>query len=167
MANTAKPAASSAAEPTAAATAVTALTAQADQAIGFAKNSLEQVTAKSREAMEQGLKAMDTVTSMSNGNVDALLESSRAASGAFQSIAEEVAQYSKQSVERTTAAVRAMADAKTVPELIQVQSDFARTEFAAAIAETTRLAQTVFATMTAIAAPLQSRVMAVVPTKEA
>lgn len=169
MANTAIPAdpSSPKAEPTAATTAVATMVAQADQAISYAKNSLEQVTAKSREAMQQGLTAIDSVSSITSGNIDALLESSRAASGAFQSFAEGAAQYSKHSIERTASAARAMADAKTLPDVMQVQSDFARSEYAAFIAETNRLVQTVFATMTTIVAPLQSRVIAAVQTTDA
>ncbi|WP_374140235.1 phasin family protein [Sphingomonas sp.] len=168
MVTTSKTAAPSAltAEPTAATAAVATMAAQTDQAISVAKTSFGQASAKSREAMEEGLKVMDSMTTISHGNVDAFLESSRAASGAFQSIAEEAAQYSKKSAERTAIAVRSMAEAKTVSELMQVQSDFARAEFTTAIAGTTRLVQTVFATMTAIVAPLQSRAMAAVQTKD-
>lgn len=169
MANNTKAAAPTApmTAPTAATTPVTTMAAQTEAAISFAKNSFEQVAAKSREAMEQGLKAIDSMNTMSRGNVEALLESSRAASGGFQSIAQEVAQYSKQSLDRTTAAVRSMGLAKTAPELMQMQSDFARAELATTIAETTRLSQAMFATMTAIFEPLQKHAMAAAQTKDA
>lgn len=154
------------AEMTPAATPVAMMTAQTEQAISFAKNSFEQIAAKSREAIEQSLKTVDVVTAMGRGNVDALLESSRAASGGFQAIAQDVAQFSKHSVERTTAAARSLTLAKTVPELMQLQSDFARTEFATAIAEATRLSQAMFETMTAIFEPLQKQAMAAAQIKD-
>ncbi len=169
MANNAKTAAP--AEPTAQPTAVAMMTPQSEQAITFAKNQLDVASTKSREAMQVGLKAFDAVTTMSRGNVDALLQSSRVASGAFNAIAKEFADYSKQSVERAASAAQSLTSAKTVPELMQMQSEFARVEFATAIAEATRLSQAMVATMTAIVEPLQQQVKAAaqieVPSKDA
>ena len=165
MANTAKPVALpiSAAEPTSSAT----IAVQTGQAIGFAKSRVEEMSTKSREAMEMGLKSVDAVATMSRGNVDAIVEASRVAAGAFEAISKEVADYSKQRVERTTSAARAMTQAQSLPELLQLQGDFARAEFAAAIAETTRLSQTVFATLGAIFEPLQQQAMAAAQSKDA
>lgn len=133
------------------------MTAQAEQAIAMAKASFEQIAVRSREAMEQGLKSVNAITEMSRGNVDALLESSRAASGGLQAMATEVAEYAKHSFERTTAAARTISHAKTAPELMDLQRDFARTEFANAVAEYSKLSQTLFQTMTAMFEPLQKQ----------
>ena len=139
MANTTK--AASPAEPTTQPTPVAMMTASTEQAMTIAKARFEDVAAKSREAMELGLKAVDVAAATSRGNVDALLESSRMASGALEAIARDVADYAKQRADRTTAAARALTEAKSVPELVQMQGDFARAEFAAAIGETARLSQ--------------------------
>jgi hypothetical protein len=72
-------------------------------------------------------------------------------------IAQEVADYGKQTFERTTAAGQTMARARTAPELIQLQTEFARTEFTTAIAEYSKLSQTMFQTMTAMFEPLQKQ----------
>jgi hypothetical protein len=133
------------------------MTAQTEQAITMAKASFEQVATKSREAMAQNLKTVDVITEMTRGNFDALLESSRLASGGFQAIAQEVADHSKQSLARTTAAAQALAKARTAPELMKLQSEFARAEFSTAIAEVTKLSQEMFKTMTAIFEPLQKQ----------
>ena len=142
------------------------MTAQTEQAITMAKASFEQIATKSREAMEQSMKTVGVVTEMTRGNVDALLESSRAAAGGMQVIAQEVADYGKQTFERTTAAGRTMALARTAPELIQLQSEFARTEFTTAIAEYSKLSQTMFQTMTAMFEPLQKQAITAAQIKD-
>ncbi len=169
MANTTK--AASPAEPTTQPTPVAMMTASTEQAMTIAKARFEDVAAKSREAMELGLKAVDVAAATSRSNVDALLESSRMASGALEAIARDVADYAKQRADRTTAAARALTEAKSVPELMQMQGDFARAEFAATIAESTRLSQAMFAAVGAMFAPLQQQAMAaaqaVDPSKDA
>ncbi len=142
------------------------MTAQTEQAITMAKANFEQVATKSREAMEQSIKTVNVVTEMARGNVDALLESSRAAAGGMQVIAQEVADYSKQSFERTTKAGRTMALARTAPELAQLQSEFARTEFTTAIAEYSKLSQTMFQTITAMFEPLQKQAITAAQIKD-
>lgn len=152
--------------PTAQPTPVAMLTTSAEQAMTIAKTRFEDIATKSREAMELGMKAVDVAATRSRGNVDVLLESSRVASGAFEAIAKEVAEYFKQRVERTTSAARALTQAKSVPELVQMQGDFARAEFAAAISETTRFSQAMFAAVSAIFAPLQQQAMAAAQTAD-
>jgi phasin family protein len=142
------------------------MTAQTEQAITMAKASFDQIAARSREAMEQSMKTVNVVTEMTRGNVDALLESSRVASGAFQEIAKDVVAYSNQSLERTASAVRTMSHAKTAPELMKLQSEFARAEFSTAISEVTKLSQLMFQTMTAIFEPLQKQAITAAQIKD-
>ncbi len=164
MANNAK--ADTPAEPATQPTPVAMMTASSEQAMTIAKARFDDIATKSREAMEMGLKAVDVAAATSRGNVDALLESSRMASGALEAIARDVADYAKQRADRTTAAARALTEAKSVPELVQMQGDFARAEFAAAIGETARLSQAMFAAMGGIFAPLQQQALAAAKSME-
>ena len=134
-----------------------AKTLNTELAIAQAKEAFDHVAAKSREAMEQGLKSVDTMTAMTRGNADALIESSRIATGGLQAIAQDVADFSKQSLERTASAAQTLASAKTMPELAQLQSEFAQTQFKIAVDEFNKLSQTMFQTMTEIFEPLQRR----------
>jgi phasin family protein len=135
------------------------MTAQTEQAITMARDSFEQIATRSREAMEQGMKTVNVITEMTRGNVEAFLESSRAASNGLQVIAQEVTEFTKDSMERTASAARALTQARTAPELIKLQSEFARAEFATAVAEYTKLSQTLFQTMSAIFEPLQKQAL--------
>lgn len=142
------------------------MTAQTEQAIAMAKTSFEQIATQSREAMEQSLKTVNIITEMTRGNVDAFLESSRAASNGLQAIAQEVTEHTKESMERTASVARALTHAKTGPELMKLQSDFARAEFATAIAEFSKLSQTLFQAMTAIFEPLQRQAVTAAQIKD-
>ena len=150
----------------AAAGAAAMMTAQTEQAIAMAKASFEQVAIKSREALAQNLKTVDVITDMTRGNFDALLESTRVASSGFQVIAQDVAAFSKYSMERTTAAAKALSQAKTAPELMQLQGEFARAEFGTAIAEMTKLSQAMFTTMMAVFEPLQKQAVTAAQIKD-
>jgi hypothetical protein len=130
---------------------------QTEQAIVLAKANFEYIAHKSREAMEQSIQTANFLAIMTRGNVDALLASSRVATGSLQSMANEVADYSKTTLERTTAAARALQQAKSATELMELQSAFARTEFTSAISEVLKLSEAMFQTMTAVFEPLQKQ----------
>lgn len=142
------------------------MTALTEQSIKQAKANFDQIAIKSREAMEQNIKAVNAVTTMTRGNVEAFLESSRVASGGLQGIAQEVADYSKRALERTASAARSLTQAKTAPELTQIQNEFARAEFDNAVAEIARVSEAMFKTMTAIFEPLQKQAMAAAQIKD-
>lgn len=133
------------------------MTLQSEHAISMAKEGFEQMSKLSQQAMEQGLNSVNAITEMSRGNVDALLASSRAATGGLQAIAAEVAEFSKRSFDRTTSAAQDLGRARTAPDVMKLQTAFAKNEFASAIAEYSKLSQTMFATMSAMFEPLQKR----------
>jgi phasin family protein len=142
------------------ASSATMITTQTEQAIAMAKANFEQIASKSREAMEQSIQTVDFLTIMTRGNVDALLESSRVAAGSLQNIAHEVADYSKTSFDRTTSAARAISQATTPTELMQLQNEFAQAEFSNSIAQVSKLSEAMFKTMADIFDPLQKQAVA-------
>lgn len=135
-----------------------AIKSGAENAMSQGKAALEQVTAKSKEAIETGMKSIDEVTTMARANVEALLASTRAATSGLESIAHMVADFSRKSFEETTAAARAMATVKTPNELMQLQNDFAKTQFDAAITEMSKLSETLVKLAGEVFEPVQNRV---------
>jgi hypothetical protein len=133
-----------------------ALSAQSEHALNMVKDSFDQLAAHARETMNQSMKSMHVMSGMSVVTLDALLEASRIASKGLETIASEVANQSKQRLERTLTTAQSMVSAKTVPELIQMQSAFARTEFESAIAEYSKLSQTMSHTLVAVFEPLKN-----------
>lgn len=129
-----------------------------ENAMSQGKAALEQVTAKSKEAIETGMKSLDEMTAMARGNVEALLASTKAATTGLESIAHQVADFSRKSFEETTAAARAMTTVKTPNELMQLQNDFAKTQFDAAISEMSKLSETLVKLAGEVFEPVQNRV---------
>lgn len=121
------------------------------------KATFEQVATKSREAIEHGMKSVDEMAGMARGNVEAMLASSRAATSGIEAIAREVADFSRKTFEETTAAARAMTTVKTPNELMQLQNDFAKTQFDAAVAEMSKLSETMVKLMGEVFEPMQAR----------
>ena len=128
-----------------------------ENAMAQGKASFEQVATKSREAIETGMKHVDEMAGMARGNVEAMLASSRAATQGIEAIAREVADFSRKSFEETTAAARAMTTVKTPNELMALQNDFAKTQFDAAVAEMSKLSETMVKLMGEVFEPMQAR----------
>ncbi len=138
--------------------ATEALKNGAANAIASGKAAFEQVSAKSKDAVEQGIKSLDEMSTHTKDNVEALLASTKAATSGLEAIAREVADFSRKSFEETTAAARAMTTVKTPNELIQLQNDFAKTQFDAAVAEMTKLSETLVKLAGEVFEPVQNRI---------
>jgi hypothetical protein len=85
--------------------------------------------------MKEGTKAAfaktailgDELLDLNKGNVEALVASARVASGGAETLTRIAADYSRQSFDTATAALRGFATAKSPAELFQLQSNCART----------------------------------------
>lgn len=132
-------------------------TNNAETAVSTGKQAMEQVASKSREALEHGMKSMDDMTNLAKGNVEAMLASSKAATTGFETIAQQVADYARKSFEETTAAARALTTVKTPNELMQLQNDFAKTQFDRAVAEMSKLSEAMVKMMGEVMEPVQNR----------
>ena len=128
-----------------------------ESAMASGKATFDQVASKSREAIEHGMKHVDEMAGMARGNVEAMLASSRAAAQGIEAIAREVADFSRKTFEETTAAARAMTTVKTPNELMALQNDFAKTQFDAAVAEMSKLSETMVKLMGEVFEPMQAR----------
>lgn len=131
--------------------------ATSEQAMASGKATFDQVATKSREAIEHGMKSVDEMAGLARGNVEAMLASSRAAAQGIEAIAREVAEFSRKTFDETAAAARAMTTVKTPNELMALQNDFAKTQFDAAVAEMSKLSETMVKLMGEVFEPIQAR----------
>jgi len=135
----------------------TSMASHTENAMASGKATMEQVATKSREALESGMKSVDEMSSMAKGNVEAMLASSKTAAAGIEAIAKQVSDFSRKSFEEVTAAARAMTTVKTPNELMQLQNDFAKTQFDAAVAEMSKLSEAVVKLMGEVFEPMQAR----------
>lgn len=137
---------------------VAKLNTSAEAAMTNGKAAMEQITAKSKEAVEQSMKSLDEMTDMARGNVEALLASARAATAGIETIAAHVTEVSKKSFEDASAVAKAMTSAKTPNEMMQLQSDFAKTQFDGAVSEFSKLTEMMMKLAGEVFEPVQNRV---------
>lgn len=137
---------------------VSQLSKTAEDAMANGKAAMEQITVKSKEAVEQSMKSLDEMTDMARGNVEALLASARAASAGIEAIASHVADLSRTRFDEASTAMKAMTAAKTPNELMQLQSDFAKGQFDAAVGEFSKMTEMMVKLAGEVMEPMQNRI---------
>jgi phasin family protein len=96
---------------------------------------------RSDEVVKRSRKAVEELADIYRGNVDAFAEAGRIAAAGAQSIGQDLVAKSRDSMEKTANTVRTFAEAKSPTELMQLQSDFARTAFDRFVEESSSLTE--------------------------
>ena len=109
------------------------------------------------EQMEKVSKSMEDVTAFGQDNMDALVKSSTIAVKAAEDMSAEIVSFSKKSMEEGVAAVKEMTSIKTLPELVEKQSEFAKSSFEGFMAQATRFNEMYMAAAKDVFAPLNDR----------
>ena len=131
-----------------------------------AKSAVEQFTTVSNKAFKDSFdKSMSTLTELnahSKKNFEAAVASVTAATKGVEALGAHAAAYSKKSVEDQVAAAKTIAGAKSVQEVVELQTAFAKSAFEAYVAEMNKMAETVAASMKESVSPINERVTAFV-----
>ncbi len=116
-----------------------------------------EVSERAKGAYEKSVKMTEELTEFQKGNVEALVESSKLAAKAAESLGQEAADYARKSFENGTAAMKTFASAKSPSELFKLQSDFMKTSFDAAVAESSKVTEVWLKLAGDVAQPLSNR----------
>lgn len=109
------------------------------------ENKMAGTTAiQADDAAELSEKSIKAVADMTRQNMDMMLAVAQVATQSFQGVVADVADYSRKSVERTSVAARAMSSATSPTELVQMQAEFATSQFEAARAEISKYSDVMF-----------------------
>ena len=130
---------------------------QGEAALKQSQEAMAQVAERSRDAMDRGMKAFDDFGMTARGNADAWLAASRAAAQGLEQIVQQAAEFSRKTFEGATSAMRTMAAAKTPADVMQAQSEFARTQFDTLVGEFSKLSETMMRVTNDVFEPLSSR----------
>ncbi|HET9810683.1 MAG TPA: phasin family protein [Sphingomicrobium sp.] len=84
---------------------------------------------RGEEAAKRSRKAAEQFADLYRGNVEAFVEAGRIAAAGAQSIGQDLAAKSRDSLEQTATTVRSFTEAKNPTELVQLQSDYVRGAF--------------------------------------
>jgi len=113
---------------------------------------------RSQEAMGKGKQMVEEFGSFAKGNVEAVVESTGIYARGLESFGQDAAAFTKRSYEDATAAMKAMAAAKSPAELMKLHSDYTRAAFDAMVAETSRSTEKMVKLVGEAVQPISNRV---------
>ena len=112
---------------------------------------------KARAGVEKSTKAIEELTDITKGNVEAFVASAKTAAKGAETLGQEVAEYGKKSFETASAALKSMTAVKSPTELFQLQSEFAKSSFDGAVSEASKLSEAWLKLAGDVFQPLSSR----------
>jgi phasin family protein len=115
---------------------------------------------RSQDLVKRSQKVAEELADLARANVEAIVEAGRVASEGARSIGQDVVATSRDGVEKTADAIRSLAEAKSPTEYLQLQGDFARASFDRAVAESSRLTESLVKLAGEAFQPLSNRASA-------
>jgi len=115
---------------------------------------------RSQEFVKRSQKVAGELADLARANVEAIVEAGRVASEGARSIGQDVVANSRDGVEQAADAIRSLAEAKSPTEYLQLQGEFARASFDRAVAETSKLTESLVKLAGEAFQPLSNRATA-------
>ena len=115
---------------------------------------------RGQELVKRSQKVAEELADLARANVEAVVEAGRVAAEGARSIGQEAVSSSRDGFEQAADAIRSLAEAKSPTEYLQLQSDFARASFDRAVAESSRLTESLVKLAGEAFQPLSNRASA-------
>ena len=100
-----------------------------------------EASERGQDAVKRSQKVAEELADLARANVEAIVESGRVAAEGARTIGQDVVASSREGVEQAADAIRSLAEAKSPTEYLQLQGEFARASFDRAVAETSKLTE--------------------------
>ena len=130
------------------------------------KTTVEQFTTAGNKAfkdtVEKSMGAFAEMNAHSKKNLEAVVASVTAATKGAETLGAHAMAFSKKAMEDHVTVAKTLASAKSVQEVVELQTSFAKTAFETYIAEMNKMAETVAASMKESMSPINERVTALV-----
>jgi phasin family protein len=115
---------------------------------------------RGQELAKRGQKVAEELADLARANVEAVVEAGRVATEGARSIGQDVVAKQRDSFEQAADAIRSLAEAKSPTEYLQLQGDFARASFDRAVAESSKLTESLVKLAGEAFQPLSNRASA-------
>jgi len=115
-----------------------------------------------KDTFEKSVAAMTDLNVHSKKNLEAVVASVTAATKGAETLGASAMAFSKKAMEDQVAAAKTLSTAKSVQEVIEYQTTFAKTAFEGYVAEMKKMAELVSASMKDSMTPINERVTAMV-----
>jgi phasin family protein len=130
------------------------------------KATVERVTLAGNQAfkdtVEKSLGALNEVNAHGKRNLEAVVESVTAATRGAETLGAQAMAFSKKSWEDGVAAAQSLSSAKSVQEVVEIQTNWAKSSLETYLSELNRWSDTVSASVKDSLKPLNERVTATV-----
>jgi phasin family protein len=130
------------------------------------KSTVEQFTTAGNQAfkdsIEKSLSALGEANANSKKNLEAVVASVTAATKGAEALGAQAMAYSKQALEDQAAAAKSLTGAKSVQEVVELQTAYAKSALEAYVAQMTKASETVSASVKECFQPINERVTALV-----
>lgn len=126
-----------------------------EQAMAYAKEQVDKMG-------KQVFQAYDDVAGQYKANVDALMQSSTVVTKGFETLSRAMMAYTQAQYEQGVTAAKAMMAVKTMRELVDLQTEYARTSFDAMVAEATKVSEISVKVASEAVEPISARINATV-----
>jgi phasin family protein len=115
-----------------------------------------------KEQIEKSLSTLGEINTHSKKNLEAVVASVTAATKGAETLGAQAMAYSKKSMEDHVAAAKSLSGAKSVQEVVELQTAWAKSAFEAYVAQMTKASETVAASVKESFSPINERVTALV-----
>jgi phasin family protein len=115
---------------------------------------------RSQQLAKKSQKVAEELADLARSNVEAMVEAGRVAAEGARSIGQDVVASSRDGVEQAADAIRSLAEAKSPTEYLQLQGEFARASFDRAVAESSKLTESLVKLAGEAFQPLSNRATA-------
>ena len=113
-----------------------------------------------REAMDQSIASITELNAEGQRNLEAVVASASAAQKGAEALSAQSVAYAKKSWEDGVAATQSLAQARSVQELIELQTTFAKSAMETYLSEANKMADTLTASVKDSFKPINERVTA-------
>ena len=131
-----------------------------------AKSTVEQFTAASnvafKEGVEKGLAALNELNTHSKKNLEGIVASTTASAKGAEALGAQAITFSKAVFDTQVSAAKSLAGAKSVQEVVELQTAFAKTALETYITQFGAMSETVSSSVKESLKPINERVTAVV-----
>jgi phasin family protein len=121
---------------------------------------LTEANERGQEMVKRSQKVAEELADLARANVEAVVEAGRVATEGARTISQDVVAKQRDSFEQAADAIRSLAEAKSPTEYLQLQSDFARASFDRAVAESSKLTESLVKLAGEAFQPLSNRASA-------
>ena len=115
---------------------------------------------RSQELVKKTQKVAEELADLARANLEAVVEAGRVATEGARTIGQDVVAKQRDSYEQAADAIRSLAEAKSPTEYLQLQSEIARSSFDRAVAETSKLTESLVKLAGEAFQPLSNRASA-------